>query len=59
MQFSEFRKLSMIPSNKTKVNIKKNSDTSQQKIGSAYARSPRKCSNIGILAIIEIRESNF
>ncbi len=58
MQFSEFRKLSMIPSNKTEVNIK-NSDASQQKIGSGYAQSPRKCSNFGILAIIEIRESNF
>jgi hypothetical protein len=32
-------------------------DISQQKFGSAYAQSPRKCSNIEILAKIEGKES--
>jgi hypothetical protein len=37
-----------------KVNIlHKKTDTSQQNVGSAYAQSPRKCSNIEILAKIE------
>jgi hypothetical protein len=45
----------MNPSNRTKVNIKKKNfwDTSQKKFGSVYAQSPRKCSNIEILAKIE------
>ncbi len=34
-------------------------DISQQKFGSAYAHSPRKCSNIEILAKIEGKEANF
>jgi hypothetical protein len=55
-----FEKSSRIPSKRTKVNIKKIIlDTSQQKIGSAYAQSPRKCLNIQILAKIEGKESKF
>ncbi len=54
-----FEKPSRIPSHMTTVNIFKKSDTSQQKIGSAYAQSPRKCSNIEIPAKIERKESNF
>jgi hypothetical protein len=34
-------------------------DISQKKFGSAYAQSPRKCSNIEILAKIEGKESKF
>ena len=30
-----------------------------KKLGSAYAQSPRKCSNIEILAKIEGKEANF
>jgi hypothetical protein len=56
-----FQKLSRNPSNRTKVKIvKKNCwDTSQKKFGSAYAQSPRKCSNIEILAKIEGKEAKF
>jgi hypothetical protein len=44
------------PSNRTKVNfLKKNFflGISPKKFGSAYAQSPRKCSNFEILAKIE------
>ena len=43
------------PSNRTIVKIlkKKFLDISQKKFGSAYAQSPRKCSNFEILAKIE------
>jgi hypothetical protein len=44
------------PSNRTlvKILIKKNFlDISKKKFGSAYAQSPRKCSNLEILAKIE------
>jgi hypothetical protein len=34
-------------------------DISQKKFGSAYAQSPRKCSNIEILAKIEGKEKKF
>jgi hypothetical protein len=34
-------------------------DISQKKFGSAYAQSPRKCSNIKILAKIKGKEANF
>ncbi len=34
-------------------------DISQKKIGSTYAQSPRKCSNIEILAKIEGKEAKF
>ncbi len=40
------------PSNGTQVNILK-------KFGSAYAQSPRKCSNFEILAKIEGKEAKF
>jgi hypothetical protein len=48
-------------SNRTKAKIlkKKNLDISQKKFGSAYAQSPRKCSNIEILAKIEGKEAKF
>jgi hypothetical protein len=66
MQFSiinnrNFEKSPRIPSNRAKVNIlqQKNSDISQQKIGYAYDQSPRKCSNIELLAKIEEKESIF
>ncbi len=38
---------------------KKFLDISQKKFGSAYAQSPRKCSNIEILAKIEGKEAKF
>jgi hypothetical protein len=44
------------PSNRTIVKIlkkKKFLDISKKKFGSAYAQSPRKCSNFEILAKIE------
>ena len=49
------------PSNRTIVKIlkKKFLDISQKKFGSAYAQSPRKCSNIEILAKIEAKEAKF
>jgi hypothetical protein len=34
-------------------------DSSSKKIGSAYAQSPRNCSNIEILAKIEGKEAKF
>ncbi len=49
-------------SNRTKGKIlkKKNFlDISQKNFGSAYAQSPRKCSNIEILAKIEGKEEKF
>ena len=57
-----FEKPSRNLSNRTKVKIlkKKNFlDISQEKFGSAYAQSPRKCSNIEILAKIEGKEQTF
>jgi hypothetical protein len=56
-----FEKPSRNPSNRTKVKIlkKKFLDISQKKCGSAYAQSPRKCSNIEILAKIEGKEAKF
>ncbi len=56
-----FGKPSRNLSNRTKVKIlkKKILDISQQKFGSAYAQSPRKCSNIEILAKIEGKEAKF
>ena len=50
-----FEKPSRNPSNRTKVKIlkKKNFGYLSKKFGSAYAQSPRKCSNIEILAKIE------
>ncbi len=47
----KFQKPSRNPSNRTKVKIFL--DISQTKFGSAYAQSPRKFSNIEILAKIE------
>ena len=49
------------PSNGTQVNIlkKKFLDISPKKFGSAYAQSPRKCSNFEILAKIEGKEATF
>ena len=54
-----FRKPSRNPSNRTKVKIlkKKVLGSSSKKFGSAYAQSPRKCSNIEILANIEGKEA--
>jgi hypothetical protein len=48
-------------SNRTKVKIlkKKFFWISQKNFGSAYAQSPRKCSNIEILAKIEGKEAKF
>jgi hypothetical protein len=49
-------------SNRTKMKIlkkKKFLDISQKKFGSAYAQTPRKCSNIEILAKIEGKEAKF
>jgi hypothetical protein len=42
-----------------KILEKKIFDISQKKFGSAYAQSPRKCSNIEILAKIEGKEAKF
>ncbi len=47
------------PSNRTKVNFLKKKfflDISPKKCGSAYAQSPRKCSNFETLVKIEGRE---
>jgi hypothetical protein len=48
-------------SNRTKVKIlkKKIFGYLSKKFGSAYAQSPRKCSNIEILAKIEGKKRNF
>jgi hypothetical protein len=56
-----FEKRSRKLSNRTKVKISKKKflDISQKKFGSAYAQSPRKCSNIEILAKIEGKEAKF
>jgi hypothetical protein len=57
-----FEKPSRNPSNRTKVKILKKIflDSSSKKFGSAYAQSPRKCSNIEILAKIEEKKAkNF
>ncbi len=49
------------PSNRTIVKIlkKKIFNISQQKFGSAYAQSPRKCTNFEILAKIEGKLGDF
>ncbi len=56
-----FEKPSRNLSNRTEVKILKKIflDISQKKFGSAYAPSPRKCSNIEILAKIEGKEAKF
>ncbi len=56
-----FKKPSRNLSNRIKVKIlkKKNLDISQKKFGSAYAQSPRKCSNIEIMAKIKGKEAKF
>ena len=57
-----FQKPSRKPSNRTKLKIlkeKKLFDSSSKKFGSAYAQSPRKCSNIEIVAKIEGKELIF
>jgi hypothetical protein len=57
-----FEKPSRNLSNRTKVKILTKKiflDISQKKVGSAYAQSPRKCSNLEILAKIEGKEANF
>jgi hypothetical protein len=56
-----FYKPSRNLSNRTKVKIWKTKfwDISQNKFGSSYAQSPRKCSNIEILAKIEGKEAKF
>ncbi len=55
-----FEKPSRNPYNRTKVKIlKKFLDISKKKFGSAYAQSPRKCSNIEILAKIVGKEATF
>jgi hypothetical protein len=60
MQISTIKNLNLEkpsrnPSNRTilKILTKKFLDISQKKFGSAYAQSPRKCSNFEILAKIE------
>ncbi len=66
MQFSpiknqNFEKPSRNLSNRNKVKIfrKKILFISQKKFGSAYAQSPRNCSNVEILAKIEGKEAKF
>jgi hypothetical protein len=61
IKIPNFEKPSRNLSNRTKVKIlkKKLFDISQKKFGSAYAQSPRKCSNIEILAKIEGKEAKF
>jgi hypothetical protein len=66
MQISTIKNLNLEkpsrnPSNRTKVKIlkKKILDISQKKFGSAYAQSPRKCSNIETLAKIRGKEAKF
>ncbi len=56
-----FEKPSRNLSNRTKVKIlkKKVLDISQKKFGFACAQSPRKCSNIEILAKIEGKQAKF
>ncbi len=61
MQILTINNPSRNPSNKIKVKIlKKNMlDSSSKQFGSAYAQSPRKCSNIEILAKIVGKEAKF
>ena len=62
MKNQNFEKTSRNPSHRTKVKILKKKfflDISQNKFGSAYAQSPRKCSNIEILAKIEGKEAKI
>jgi hypothetical protein len=56
-----FEKPSRNQSNRTKVKILKNKFFGylSKKFGSAYAQSPRKCSNIEIMAKIEGKEAKF
>ncbi len=57
-----FEKPSRNPSKRTKVKHFEKKfffDISQKKFGSTYAQSPRKCSNIEILAKIEGKEAKF
>jgi hypothetical protein len=56
-----FEKPSRNPSNRTKVKIweKNFFGYHSKKFGFAYAQSPRKCSNIEILAKIEGKEAKF
>ncbi len=56
-----FEKPSRNLSDRTKVKILKKNllDIAQKKFGSAYAQSPRKCSNIKILAKIEGKEAKI
>ncbi len=56
-----FEKPSRNLSNRTKGKIKENNvlGISQKKFGFAYAQSPRKCSNIEILAKIKGKKLNF
>jgi hypothetical protein len=57
-----FEKPSRNLSKRTNVKIlreKKKFWNPQKKFGSAYARSPRKCSNIEILTKIEEKEAKF
>jgi hypothetical protein len=56
-----FQKPSRNLSNRTKLKIKIKTilDSSSKKFDSAYVRSPRKCSNIEILAKIEGKEAKF
>jgi hypothetical protein len=56
-----FKKPLRNPSNRTHVNIleKKILDISPKTFGSAYAQSPRKCSNFEVLAKIEGKEAKF
>jgi hypothetical protein len=59
INIQNFEKPSETPSNRTKVKILDNKIFGQlsKKFGSAYAQSPRKCSNIKILAKMEGKES--
>jgi hypothetical protein len=61
IKYPNFEKPFWNPSNKIQVNIlgKKFLDISPKKIGSPYAQSPRKCSNLEILAKIEGKEAIF
>ncbi len=62
MQISPLKNLNFEKPSRIKVKIlkKKNFfDISQKMFGSAYAQSPRKCSNIEILAKIEGKEATF
>jgi hypothetical protein len=54
-----FEKPSRYPSNRTKLNMKKNLIVHQKKFGSAYAQSPQKCLDIEILAKNKGKESKF